>query len=218
MLKLRNDEEYGKFLSERMAAPKAEIIHDVPEEYQMRIDWYVQAAAAHALNRDYKSAMNCARDALELEMQNSGLLGNCAKYMLALGHPAEAAELAEKAVELAEDSGEWKTMHSFVAKLVMASALAANGEKEKAAAIVAAIDSKDIGEELIGTYYFERCTYFAYADLSEDLNNEMDHAVLNDVQPESWPKGYAMAMFERDVAFDPYRNEDWFIHKVGITA
>lgn len=213
MLTLNNDKEYEEFLANCLSAPKAEIIHEDPQEYQMRLNWYVQAGFAHALNRDYDSAIELMKEALELDPGHSALVSNIAAFLLSLGHADQAKEVAQHALELAADDSEFSELQRVVATLVLASCEAKLGDLEQAAKTAAGAATED--DEADDKVW--RCVYLAYAGDEQALDEAMDEAFMNDVEPDGWPKSYARATFERDVAFDPYRECEWFINKIGET-
>ena len=193
--RLRDDDTWRHALEAALAepvpaAPDAAVAHA----------WRLSMVAFDARRYDEGEAQ--MRRALAVAPAVPGLHSNLSVMLGKQGRFAEAATAARAALAL-----DPTYLH---AKLVLPSWELGLGQREAALAAFSAIPVPDDGQER-GLYHAATACFFADAGDAKRVAQGIRDALAAD------PEQEVMTFFRRDVVFDRYRAEPWFVDLVGAT-
>jgi tetratricopeptide (TPR) repeat protein len=196
-LRLVNDGPFRVALERELAREPAA---EAPVQVWLR--WRQRLAQGYIGLRRYDLAEAELRAALLLAPTSPVLHSNLSVTLGKQGRYAEALAEADAALALDPD-----LLH---ARLVRPSWELGLGQREAAIAHFQAVSRPGQDRDL-ALYYAAQACFYADAGVPEKVEEGIREALARDPAP------YARNFFARDVVFDRYRAEPWFIALVGAT-
>lgn len=196
-VQLNNDAPYRAAVARLLASPPAA---NAPARVLM--EWHWQLASAYMDLRRYDLGETEARAALRLAPGHPTLHSNLSVMLGKQGKFAEALAEAQAALAIDPDH-----LH---ARLVLPSWELGAGQREAALLHFQAIPKPGEGKDLRLYYSAQACFYADVGDAGKTAEG-IREALARDTS------GNTRTFFARDLVFDRYRAESWFVTLVGAT-
>jgi tetratricopeptide (TPR) repeat protein len=191
-VELIDDAQYTKAAADAFAAA-----HGDPMQLVMATGKFMDA-------RDYARAESILADIIaRYHVQNSMMFSNLSVFQGKQGKFKDAIASADKALAIQPDS-----LH---ARAVKASWLYESGDHDGGLKLFQSIAVPEAGDSKESLYYgCATCFYASVGDV-EKLQSSMDATIrLGDE--------HFIEFVKRDVVFDRYRKEPWFVTRFGVTV